>query len=470
MASEADTQQCNAKSYANKNYAKNYAKNRAKKNTIWYEVSIRNAGAFFFTNKALIKSILVFLAAIVAVWKIATLGVAEWYEQRIFDNDNAVTNSLAWGPNQPSVLFRASQIKLISSKDKNSQLLKRSLNGNPSDGRVLLALGNIWLDQNKVSLADKAVQQATKSLPSDAFTHIEASSYWLRRNNLDNAIMSWNVALQTSPHLKSQIFPILLRWFEEKIVTQSLTRVFLHAPSWWQEFFQYAALNASKISILDRLYELRRQSPIKISQIERNAYVNRLKREKRWSAAFLAWLNGLGESGLKFMGQPYNGNFEAPLTQSGFGWNLHKVDGVVVKTEHTFGNMGQRALHLVFQGKNIPYTHFSQSLFLAPARYRLSGLVRPDSLVTTGGLKWRLRCLSASGDFLGESERFLGVGQWQRYEFEFQVHANQCEVQDLRLESQVKNRGDAIVLGGIWFDSILIERIDEKASTPTTLY
>jgi len=425
-----------------------------------------SAKKFIPESNTLLKSILI-LISIVAIWRVITLGIGQWYEQQIFESSDAVTNSLAWVPEQPGTLFRASQINQNNNKITINELLKRSLNGNPSDGRVLLSLGKYWLEENETSLADKFVQQATKSLPNDAYTHIEASFFWLRRNNLDNAIQSWNVALQTTPQLKSRIFPLLMSWIEEGTMKKSINSVAAHPPVWWQEFFEYAAQNASQIKSLDQLYNLRRQSPIKITQKEREAYVSRLQQEGLWPEAFLAWLNGLGAEGLKFMGQPYNGNFEAPLTQSGFGWKVRKASGVLVETELTFGNNGQRALHFVFQGENVPYNHFSQTLFLAPARYRLSGQVRPDSLVTTGGLRWRLRCLtdtphpqtSPIEKILGESERFLGIGQWRQYEIEFEVLDDNCKAQDFRLESKVKNRGDAIISGEIWFDSIVIERI-----------
>jgi len=408
------------------------------------------------TNKSFIKNIIIGLSILV-LWKIITLGMSEWYEQQIFDNDNAVDNSLAWSAEQPGVLYRASQIDSGKTSQEINQLLSRSIQGNPSDGRVLMSFGNFLLSQKQVSLADKLVVQATKMLPVDAYTHIEASSYWLRRNNPDKAIESWDTALQTTPQLKTKVFPLLLSWLQENKFTTTLNRIVKNPPDWWPDFFDYVAKNASDIKTIDSLYNLRRSSGNKISTQERDAYVNRLKKAGLWAEAFLAWLNGLGVNGLKYMGQPYNGNFEAPITQSGFGWNNHKLNGVLVEIEQTFGNTGQRALHLVFQGENVNYKHFYQTLFLAPARYRVSGSVRPDSLVSTGGLRWKLHCLTGTKDLLGQSERFLGVGQWRKFAFE--VNASNCDAQELRLEAVIKNQGDAIINGEIWFDAITIERL-----------
>ena len=414
------------------------------------------------STNSIIKVVLVILS-ITIIWKVISLNIAQLYEQQLLERSDVVDASLAWSPDQPGVLFRAAQDTDNTNTEKTGQLLMQSLRGNPADGRVLVTLGKFWLGQNKIDLADKAVHQAMQNLPSDPYTHIEAGSYWLQRNNLKEAITSWNIALQTTPELKSGLFPLFLNWIEEGKLGSSLSVVTRQPPIWWEAFFDYAADNSSRIETLDVLYNLRRQSPVALSENERTIYVNRLKKAGLWSEAFLAWLNGLGPDGLKYMGQPYNGNFEAPLTQSAFGWNILESPGVIVETDHTFGNKGGRALHLVFQGEQSLYKHFFQTLFLAPSQYRLSGRVRPDSLITTGGLRWRVQCISDKNnevkDLLGESVRFLGVGQWRSFNFEFEVPTEGCKGQLLRLEAVGKNKADFILTGEIWFDSIAIERI-----------
>jgi len=254
-----------------------------------------------------------------------------------------------------------------------------------------------------------------------------------------------------------------LSWIEDGKLGSSLNAVTRQPPAWWEAFFVYAADNTSRIETLDILYNSRQKSSVPLTENERTIYVNRLKKAGLWSEAFLAWLNGLGPAGLRYIGQPYNGSFEASLSQSGFGWNVVKSSGAIVETDHTFGNKEGRALHLVFQGEQSSFKHFFQTLFLAPSQYRLSGRARPDSLITTGGLRWRMRCISDKNnkvkEFIGESERFLGVGQWRSFNFEFEVPAEGCKGQLLRLEAVGKNKTDYILTGEIWFDSIAIERL-----------
>lgn len=409
-------------------------------------------------NSVLFKSILVFVS-ILAVWKVITLGAGQQYEQHILEKDQAISSSLAWSPDQPSVLFKEALELGDSNPDQTIKLLERSINGNPSDGRVQISLGNYYLKQNKIPKADKLIEQATKNLPSDAYTHIEAASYWLRRNNLDKALFSWNIALQTTPAIKTQLFPQLLQWLENGQLNDYLDELLSKPPVWWEEFFLYAAKNASRIETLENIYYSRKKSPTPITKTESESYVSRLKQEDLWAEAFLAWLNSLGPQGLKYMSQPYNGSFEAPFSQSAFGWNYLKIPGVLVETEHTYGNKTGKALHVVFQGTNINFRHIYQTLFLGPAKYQFSGRVRPDSLITTGGLQWRISCDSNKKQSLGESVRFLGAGQWRTFKFEFEVMEKDCKGQDLRLMSVNKNKEDKIISGEIWFDSIAIQRL-----------
>ena len=411
-------------------------------------------------NRIQILPLLLILSlGLIFTWKIFVLGMGNMYEEQILNDKDAAKGSLAWSDYFPSVLFQTSQdTRLDISSTEKEKLLLASLSGNPADGRVLIALANLWRDSGDLIKADDAASLATKSLPSDAFTQIEVASYWLKRNKLDKAIANWNTVLQTTPQLKLKLFPLFLSWVEEDKLGETLARILLEPPQWWTEFFVYAAKNTSRIHLVTKLYELRKQSPAPMIDEETNSYVTRLKSDGFWPEAFLVWLNALGTEGMKYLGQPYNGSFEAALTQSGFGWNNRVIAGVTVEVDHTYGNKAGQALHVLFEGGKTRYRHLYQTLYLAPATYKIRGRVRPDSVITTGGLKWIMRCISADRRVIGESERFLGVSQWRSFSFEFEVTNDQCVAQELRLESVINKPEDAIISGGLWFDSILIER------------
>ena len=147
------------------------------------------AGTPSVSTNRIVKIVLVILSFAI-IWKVISLNIGQLFEQQLLEHSDVVDASLAWSPDQPGVLFRAAQDPDNTNPEKREQLLLQSLQGNPADGRVLVTLGKFWLGQNKIDLADKAVRQAIHNLPSDPYTHIEAASYCLQRNNLKEAIDS----------------------------------------------------------------------------------------------------------------------------------------------------------------------------------------------------------------------------------------------------------------------------------------
>jgi hypothetical protein len=112
------------------------------------------------------------------------------------------------------------------------------------------------------------------------------------------------------------------------------------------------------------------------------------------------------------------------------------------------------------EGRRVRFKHLWQNLFLAPGRYRLSGLARPDQLKARRGLQWQVQCAAGSNGVLGKSEEFAGSGDWRDFNFQIDVPGN-CTGQILRLLSLGKRDLDHELAGAIWFDGMRIERIRE---------
>ena len=131
-----------------------------------------------------------------------------------------------------------------------------------------------------------------------------------------------------------------------------------------------------------------------------------------------------------------------------------------METTSTYGTTGERALHLVFRGLRIRFEHLHQYLLLPPGDYALQGRVRPENLKAGQGMQWALYCLG-NKEPLTVTERFVGLGQWNRFRSQFSVPAG-CPVQMLRLELAGRIALDYDVSGGIWFDDVAVEQIGRR--------
>jgi hypothetical protein len=75
-------------------------------------------------------------------------------------------------------------------------------------------------------------------------------------------------------------------------------------------------------------------------------------------------------------------------------------------------------------------------------------------------MEWSVRCIAEAKQALASSERFLGKGQWRRFAFPFTVPAEDCSVQELRLELKGRFERDLEVSGALWFDDLSIIRLE----------
>ncbi len=271
---------------------------------------------------------------------------------------------------------------------------------------------------------------------------------------------AWSDALRADPGQRDALYPILMKLIEDERTRVLLADYAKEPPAWWDEFFRHVARRAIETDTVRGAYGLRRvPGAAPLTQIEREAYVERLRKDGLTTEAYLTWVNGLDQERRQFLGLLNNGSFEAEPTGIGWDWRVRSTKQLLAETAETYGTDGLRALHLVFRGFDDRLSHVSQELFLEPGRYRLSGKARPNGLKTSGGLQWVVDC--AMGDRttrLAESERFLGSSQWESFELDFEIPGD-CVRPVLRLTSAVRVSTDRRIDGSIWFDALRIQRL-----------
>ena len=151
------------------------------------------------------------------------------------------------------------------------------------------------------------------------------------------------------------------------------------------------------------------------------------------------------------MGYVFNGEFELPLSNSGFDWRIPVQDAAVVTAEPGEGIAGKRGLNVTFVNQRYAGPPVYQYLLLAPGRYRLQGRARSD-LVAWLGMQWGLYCherirapeTTACAHRAVRRDRRVGGN----FGADFEVPAN-CPAQILRLELANPKQG-ANVPGPTW--------------------
>lgn len=411
--------------------------------------------------RSIVKGIAV-IALLFASWRIVTLGLAEHYVTAALEGDGAaVEKALSWNAKEPKALYLKANTLKESDPAQAEQLLRESLFQNPADARPMILLAQLLQQRGDVDKADALVEQATALMPALQWVQLEAANHWVNRDRVDKAIKRWSAALTTQPALGRQIFPLLLKIAEQPQGLPLLKPLAQKPPAWWDQFFSYLASEAQNLPTLVAVAVMRERSEEPFSTHERNVLARRLKKEQQWPEAYLVWINGLTPEQQRHLGGIYNGGFELPISNEGFDWHHPvKMQGVDIRRQHSFGIAGEKALHLIFKGREFRFNQLYQPLFLSPGKYEFRVNVRTDQLKGRGGLKWTLSCADKNATLLGETYKFIGTSEWETVRIGFPVPANDtCHGQILRLESTGNSAYDHKLEGDIWFDQMIIKGI-----------
>jgi tetratricopeptide (TPR) repeat protein len=417
-------------------------------------MGITKAGAGVLAWRALIILFAGFLA-----WRIVVSGLAGHALEQLRNGDKAAAQRvLGLMPGQPDALYQEAMAQLPTDEAGAEAQLAQAYRQNPTRARPLMALADLALARGEVERADVLVEAAVKLEPANHAIHRSAAVFWLNRGQVERGLQHLSLALEAWPEPNQDLLDIFVRFAEDPEVRMALKPLAQTPPSWWPAFFQRLAQRALHVEAVRFVYGLRTlTSRTPVTPEERQAYIQRLLKESLITEAYLTWVNGLSGADRKHMGLLHNGSFELPLGKEVFDWQWSPHRQVVARTAATLGVAGERALQLIFRNQEGRFQHLHQVLYLDPGTYRLSGKVLLDSLTSQGGLRWSLRCLRPRQAVLGESERFLGSAKWRGFKMDFEVPED-CQLQEIRLESAGRQGLEQRVGGEIRFDDLAIRR------------
>jgi len=396
------------------------------------------------------------LVAALLAWRIVATNMAGLHLQG--EEKDAATRTLDWDKTNAQALF--SEGVRVATVDPAQAItyLSSAVRGNPTDGPTYAAIARLKEQSGELAAAEQAMQAAAQMAPRRVDVQLEAARFWFRRGDIARAMKHLDVVLTFGGSLREQIFPDLLKLAEDPATREiAHARLLKQRITWWPQFFSYAAAKATSVETLRALFQMQAGGPNAVTTEGLRVYLQRLQRENLWIESYLVWLNNLRKDQLNAIGNLFNGGFEEKISNMGFDWIIAPASQVIIDTAPTSGATGHEALRVVFRGPRIQFQHVHQYLMLDPGAYSLHGRVRPDNLETSEGIQWSIYCVG-NAKALAHSQRFTGTDHWQHFTTQFQIPAQDCAVQMLRLELAGRSALDYEAKGAIWFDDISIAR------------
>ncbi len=398
------------------------------------------------------------LVAVVAGlgWRMFVWGMADWLAAD-GEDPHRVHAALHWVADHPRALFLAAQHDLEHKPAEAREHLEHLLRLEPGHAWGWLLLAELTLARNE-TLGRRYLETAQRFAPWDGNLHLRAGNQWLRLGELSRSVAAWDRAMAASPALRRPLFgqlETLLNYLGQVDFLETVAR---RQPVWWADFFRYVARPPTDLELVRALYALEgAEGEARMAQ--RRVFLDRLIREGHWQEAYLTWLNALSSRERRHLGLVFNGGFELPLSNLGFGWRTRAPQAVKIEHRRTYGISGDRALALHYRGRAVPDGHLAQYLLLPPGRYRLQYRARPDSLKAEEGVRIAIHCRGGRERRLASGQRLLGVYQWRMDVVEWTVPETGCPAQELRLDVVTERHRNREVKGVLWLDDFRLRPV-----------
>jgi hypothetical protein len=360
------------------------------------------------------------------------------------------------------MMTRAQAASSARDKSQETTAMQRILRQNPGEVAALLMLARQLQAEGDSAAASRALRAALELAPLESGTLSLAADHFLRQGDPAAIEMLARLA-EHYPGLRERVFPVLVEAIASGRHRPALDAILRRDPSWLGSFIADSCARGVDLAVVMPAL-LRRSASGKAAPNEVACAVERLRSSGRWDQAYQLWLNTLPRERLAEVGFVFNGGFDFLPLAGGFDWILQarpeREAGHAAQLVQAPGAAGRRMLRVTYNGRRQSGVPAQQYLALAPGRYELSGLGRPEAIKAARGIHWTLRCVEAGRPqaVFASSERFLGSSEWRRFSVEVRV-AGSCPGQLLQLEPVGDDGAVAFVSGAAWFDELRLRRL-----------
>ncbi len=172
-----------------------------------------------------------------------------------------------------------------------------------------------------------------------------------------------------------------------------------------------------------------------------------------YKTASVVWQQAVGASpGV------YNGSFEQPLFDGGFGWRSYKGKGFAISRNQDRVYRGKYSLMIAFAGtRNVNFYHLRQTVVVQPGqRYRLAGFWSGYEVTTRSGVYVDIHTLASKQHADAHIEPQFGTWSWQPFGVTIAV-PDGVHLLEIDVRRRATGSLDRLIGGKVWFDDISLK-------------
>ncbi len=302
---------------------------------------------------------------------------------------------------------------------------------NPVDARLFSIFGEIRARRGQVEEAVGDFQLARSLSKTEQLAVQRLIAMSLQRGDIASAMVDIDTLLRRWPDRFEALGPFFLPVLKDERGFQAVLDALQKGAPWRGRLIRYLAQQAEGVTVAEELLGDLGAAGISIEPTEISAVIAARMRLGQYELAHRFFLFTLSPEDQKHAGYIFNPGFAPIKLQRYFDWQYPRTSGVEIQTlsgEDDGNGGGARVRFLNAPVKN---TGLSQILLLPPGDYELLVEASATGLSLPKSLFWGISC--GGGKQIGRLELVEGSYQKKEFSLRFNVPDTGCEVQNLRL-------------------------------------
>ncbi|UHQ18458.1 hypothetical protein LVB87_09555 [Lysobacter sp. KIS68-7] len=338
----------------------------------------------------------------------------------------------------PDRAMRLADVGTSAPASERVVLARDVLAARPLDGRAYRVLA---LAQDKPQLLDVA----NARWPRDPMTLASLTDRALAAGDIAAGLTHFDALLRVAPGVRAEMLPLLLPHLHDARVREALVDRLAQDPPWRHAFLRglredtaYAADSEALLAAL--------ATRVPPDEDALRTRIDVLDHAGRPADARRAWLASVHAAEANPV---FDGAFEHPEIQDGYGWRLGDVPGVLSEYATDAPQARGVSLSLEFEDRAIASTGVQQKLALPPGRYRLQSAAL-DRVASERPFEWRIACRDGARI---ASLPLARTGEWTTQSVDFEVPSD-CEGQTLLLANSARSMAEKRLRGRLLVDDV----------------
>lgn len=415
-----------------------------------------------------------FLSAIVlaaAAYIVSSVKIvaADYYAAK--QTPEGLARAVDFEPSNPRLLYLMAHYWHYSLQREDLGLAiayyHRALTLDPRSAKTWMDVAAAYEEAGNLPQAREAYVSALRAYPASADVAWRYGNFLLRQGELIDAFSSIRRAIQADPTLTPAA--IATCWRADPDIQAILDRALPPTRPVYFNSIRYlvdARADDAALAVWKRLMETKPRMDLS----ESFHLIDELVQQDRIPDAKRVWQDAIKSGGSEPSESPgsvlWDGGFEQPLADGGFGWRKTDVPGVRFDFDREIKHSGDRSLRITFSGQeNLDFNHLVQFIPVDPLMtYGFSAYLRTEGITTNSGPRFFVSD-SRNGAIWQMTPQLTGTQPWTRLELSFATASN-THLVTIALRRVPSEKLDNKLAGTVWVDDVALTVLPRQQKRP----